>query len=176
MNQSLVITAIGADRPGIVNELTEILLKAGLNIEDSRMSVLGGEFAVMLLVTGNDISIDSVNQQKDSISTSLDLSVLIKPTISSSNQSDDHTRYKIIVDGMDNPGIVHKLARYLSQHSINIVNMQTDSSHAPHTGTPMFTVNMLVDIPSGQVIEQVENDFGALCDELNMDVELKAVI
>jgi len=174
MNQSLVITAIGADRPGIVNELTEILLKAGLNIEDSRMSVLGGEFAVMLLVTGNDISINSVNQQKDSISTSLNLSVLIKPT-TSSNQSDDHTRYKITVDGMDNPGIVHKLARYLSQHSINIVNMQTDSSHAPHTGTPMFTVNMMVDIPSGQVIEQVKNDFAALCDELNMDVELKAV-
>lgn len=175
MNQSLVITAIGADRPGIVNELTEVLLKAGLNIEDSRMSVLGGEFAVMLLVTGDKSAIDTINQQKDSLSTSLDLDVLIKLTISG-NENDSFAQYKITVEGMDNPGIVHKLARYLSQHSINIVNMQTDSGHAPHTGTPMFTVNMLVDIPTGQIIEQVETDFAALCNELSMDVEFKAVL
>jgi len=175
MNQSLVITAIGDDRPGIVNELTEVLLNAGLNIEDSRMSVLGGEFAVMLLVTGNDASIDSITQQTDSLSASLNLNVLIKAT-TSGNNNDDFARYEIKVEGMDNPGIVHKLARYLSQHNINIVNMQTDCSHAPHTGTPMFTVNMLVDIPAGQIMEQVENDFAALCDELSMDVEFKAAL
>lgn len=172
MTQSLVISAIGADRPGIVNELTEVLLKSGVNIEDSRMSVLGGEFAVMLLVTGNAASIDSINQQKDSLSSSLNLSLLIKPT-TTSNENNNHTRYKITVEGMDNPGIVHKLARYLSQHSINIVNMQTDCAHAAHTGTPMFTVSLLVDIPNEQVIKQVENDFSALCDELNMDAEFE---
>ena len=172
MTQSLVISAIGADRPGIVNELTEVLLKSGVNIEDSRMSVLGGEFAVMLLVTGNAASIDSINQQKDSLSSSLNLSLLIKPT-TTSNENNNHTRYKITVEGMDNPGIVHKLARYLSQRSINIVNMQTDCAHAAHTGTPMFTVSLLVDIPNEQVIKQVENDFSALCDELNMDAEFE---
>lgn len=72
---------------------------------------------------------------------------------------------------MDNPGIVHKLANYLSQNSINIVNMQTDSGHAPHTGTPMFTVNMLVDIPSTQDIDQIQDEFADLCDELSMDAE-----
>jgi len=172
MNQSLVITAIGADRPGIVNELTEVLLKANLNIEDSRMSLLGGEFAVMLLVTGSDKSIDSIHQQKDLISTSLNLNILIKPTTKRKN-NEGHVRYKVTVEGMDNPGIVHKLARYLSQHNINIVNMQTDCGHAPHTGTPMFTVNMLVDIPSAQNIKQIEDDFTTLCNELNMDAEFK---
>jgi len=172
MSQSLVITAIGADRPGIVNELTEVLLNAGLNVEDSRMSVLGGEFAVMLLVTGNPAAIDSIKQQKESLSDSLNLNLLIKPTISRTSDS-DHVSYKVTVEGMDNPGIVHKLARYLSEHSINIVNMQTDSGHAPHTGTPMYTVNMLIDIPSEQNFEQLENDFAALCDELSMDAEFK---
>ena len=172
MNQSLVITAIGADRPGIVNELTEVLLKAGLNVEDSRMSVLGGEFAVMLLVTGSTATIDTIEKQKDSLSSSLNLNLLIKAT-STRDNNDNHSRYSITVEGMDNPGIVHKLARYLSQHSINIVNMQTESGHAPHTGTPMFTVNMLVDIPAEHNLEQVESDFVALCDELSMDAEFK---
>ncbi len=174
MNPSLVITAIGADRSGIVNELTEVLLNTGLNIEDSRMSVLGGEFAVMLLVTGDKTAVESIKQQQKSLSDSLKLNILIKPTTSdNSNNSHKYTRYRITVEGMDNPGIVHKLARYLSQHSINIVNMQTDSSHAPHTGTPVFTVNILVDIPGEHNIEQVKNDFIILCDELNMDARFK---
>jgi len=172
MNQSLVITAIGADRPGIVNELTEVLLNVNLNVEDSRMSVLGGEFVVMLLVTGSEASINSIQQQKESLADKLNLNLLIKSTTSRSN-NDNHLSYKITVEGMDNPGIVHKLARYLSQHNINIVNMQTKSGHAPHTGTPMFTVNMQVDIPGEHDVTQLQNDFSALCDELSMDAEFK---
>ena len=170
MNQSLAITAIGADRPGIVNELTEVLLGAKLNIEDSRMSILGGEFAIILLVTGDAASISRISEDKDKLEQSLNLNLLIKPTTGTSN-SDPHVRYHIEVEGMDNPGIVHTLARYLSQHQINIVNMQTDSGHAPHTGSPMFNVYMLVDIPADKNIDQVKEDFIKECDALSMDVD-----
>lgn len=170
MNQSLVITAIGEDRPGIVNELTKALLNARLNIEDSRMSVLGGEFAVMLLVTGDLESIEGIQQHKDELSHSLNLNLLIKTTTQAGDNG-GAVSYQITVEGMDNPGIVHKLAHYLSQHSINIVNMQTKSGHAPHTGTPMFSVNLLVDIPDSLDIAQIQSEFSALCDELNMDTE-----
>jgi len=173
MNQSLAITAIGADRPGIVNELTEVLLNAKLNIEDSRMSVLGGEFAIILLVTGDAASVSNVSNNKDKLEQSLNLSLLIKPT-SDTSKSDDHIRYHIEVEGMDNPGIVHTLARYLSQQQINIVNMQTDSGHAAHTGSPMFNVYMLVDIPADKNIEQVKEEFAQECDALNMDVDFTA--
>lgn len=168
MNQSLVITAIGEDRPGIVNELTEALLNAHLNIEDSRMSVLGGEFVVMLLVTGSDASIIAFEEAKDALASSLNLNLLTKTT-SCRSDSEGYNRYKVTVQGMDNPGIVHKLAHYLSQQRINIVNMQTDCGHAPHTGTPLFTVNMQVDIPSSQNIDTLQGEFSTICDELNMD-------
>ncbi len=174
MTTSLVITAIGADRPGIVNELTEVLLKANLNIEDSRMTVLGGEFAVMLLVSGNTDSIESVQQQANSLSDSLNLNLLIKATHKQDSR-DNESHYNISVEGMDNPGIVHKLTRYLSQQHINIVNMQTNSGHAPHTGTPIFTVNIRVDIPVKLDIGQIKNDFTDLCNELNMDAEFSSL-
>jgi putative FmdB family regulatory protein len=48
----LVISALGEDHPGIVNHLSKAILEHGCNIEDSRMTVLGGEFAAMLLVEG----------------------------------------------------------------------------------------------------------------------------
>ena len=78
MNQSLAITAIGADRPGIVNELTEVLLKADLSIKDSRMSILGGEFAIILLVSGDAASVSNIINSKDKLEQTLNLSLLIK--------------------------------------------------------------------------------------------------
>jgi len=171
MNTSLVITAIGADRPGIVNELTEVLLSA---IEDSRMAVLGGEFAVMLLVTGSTTSIDLIKQQKGDLENKLKLNLLIKTTQKQTPDT-DNTHYNILVEGMDNPGIVHKLTRYLSQQHINIINMQTDSQHAPHTGTPLFRVKINIQMPARLDIDHIKKDFTALCDELNMDAEFDAI-
>lgn len=170
MNQSLVITAIGNDRPGIVNELTEVLHKSSLNVEDSRMSILGGEFAIILLVSGDEASTHSIIQQKETLQNSLNLNLLIKTTTNPA-PGDGLVSYEIKVEGMDNPGIVHKLTRYLSQHNINIVNMQTNSSHAPHTGSPVFMLDMLVDIPVSKDINQLTDEFTTLCDELSMDVD-----
>ena len=170
MSQSLVITAIGADRSGIVNDLTEILLNASLNIEDSRMSILGGEFAIILMVSGQQDDLDRLCAQQAELEQRLKLSLMIKTT-SRTSASAESSRYLITVEGMDNPGIVHKLANYLSQLNINIVNLQTTSSHAPHTGTPMFSVNMQVDIPAGTDLNQVEQGFTRTCEALNMDAE-----
>ncbi len=174
MTQSLVITAIGADHPGIVNDLTEVLLDANLNIEDSRMSVLGGEFAIILLVTGDSDAITSITHDQATLESRLGLSLLIKPTTSTSRREDSKA-YMIRVEGMDNPGIVHKLARYLSQQSINIVNLQTHSGHAPHTGTPLFTVHMQVDIPAAADIDAIQAGFSQTCDELSMDAEFNPI-
>ncbi|VAW67203.1 Glycine cleavage system transcriptional antiactivator GcvR [hydrothermal vent metagenome] len=170
MNQSLVITAIGEDRPGIVNELSRTLLDAGLNIEDSRMSVLGGEFAVMLLVSGSSTAINTIEKAAEHLSESLNLKLLIKAT-SQPEKTETHSACTIRVEGMDNPGIVHKLTEYLSRNHINIINMQTSSSHAPHTGTPLFSVQVRVNIPPAQDINSFQAEFTELCDALNMDTE-----
>src|SRR5258708_19915436 len=46
------LTAIGRDRPGIVARIARVLLDHGLNIEDSQMRILGGRFALILLLRG----------------------------------------------------------------------------------------------------------------------------
>ena len=170
MNEFLVITAVGEDRPGIVDELSSVLLENNLNIEDSRMSVLGGEFAIILLVSGNVDSITSIHKQQDQLENTLKLKLLIKTT--RARQATANTSaYAISVVGMDHPGIVHRLARFLAENKINIENMATDSYPAPHTGTPMFAVKMTVDIPADLAISKLRDDFLELCDEQNLDAE-----
>ena len=82
MSEQLVITALGDDRPGIVDELSKALFKHNLNIEDSRMSVLGGEFAVLLLVSGPQQSIDDFVGDTASLEQTLKMKILVKMTSS----------------------------------------------------------------------------------------------
>lgn len=174
MNDYLVLTAIGADRPGLVDELSSILLEAGLNIEDSRMSVLGGEFAIILLISGSSTALSSIKDQQQQLEQKLNLSLLLKNTQKRPGEN-NQTAYSIKVVGMDNPGIVHRLTRFLSEHKINIDDLETESYPAPHTGTPMFAVYMTVDIPSELDTDKFKSDFINLCDAQNLDTQFALV-
>ena len=48
---SLIISAVGSDRPGIISELSGIITTHGGNVEESRMSRLGSDFAIIMLVS-----------------------------------------------------------------------------------------------------------------------------
>jgi len=174
MNDFLVMTAIGEDRPGIVDELSSVLLDADLNIEDSRMSVLGGEFAIILLISGSPDALNNIQQQQARLEQTLDLGLLLKTTQQRPSES-NQVPYSIKVVGMDNPGIVHRLTRFLSEHKINIEDLETESYPAPHTGTPMFAVYMTVDIPNELATSKLRDEFIELCDEQNLDTHFAPV-
>ena len=57
MSAYLVISAIGQDRPGIVDEVSAFILSHQCNVEDSRMAVLGGDFALIMLVSGPETGV-----------------------------------------------------------------------------------------------------------------------
>jgi glycine cleavage system transcriptional repressor len=173
MPEQLVITALGGDRPGIVSELSNVLHYHGLNIEDSRMSALGGEFAILLLVTGEKKSIDSFVSNISDLEETLRMKLLIRLTQPMRQQS-DIVPYHVEVVSIDHPGIVHKLASFFSSRRINIVDLETERYAAPHTGSPMFALNMTIGIPSQQSISKLREDFLEMCDELNLDARMTA--
>ncbi|MFN2375941.1 MAG: glycine cleavage system protein R, partial [Candidatus Binatia bacterium] len=47
------MAAIGRDRPGIVADLSECVYSCGGNLEDASMTMLGSEFATLMLVSGS---------------------------------------------------------------------------------------------------------------------------
>ncbi len=171
MSEQLVITALGDDRPGIVDELSNALFRHELNIEDSRMSVLGGEFAVLLLVSGPQQSIDNFVADTTNLEESLNMKLLVKLT-SSTPSRQSLVPYTVEVVAIDNPGIVHKLASFFSARQINIVDLNTERYAAAHTATPMFAVNMTIGIPADIAIKILRNEFIDMCDELNLDASM----
>jgi len=173
MPEQLVITALGADRPGIVSELSNVLQYHGMNIEDSRMSALGGEFAILLLVSGADASIDAFIGNIADLEETLQMKLLIKQTQPQQQQA-DVVPYDVEVVSIDHPGIVHRLASFFSDRKINIVDLETERYAAAHTGSPMFALNMTIGIPSQQSISKLRDEFLELCDELNLDARMSA--
>jgi len=171
MTTKLVISALGADRPGIVDELSNIIYDHDLNIEDSRMTVLGGEFAILLLVSGELTSLDALQSELTEIEQALQMSLLVKPT-TKSDITDDAIPYSVKVAALDHPGIVSNIANFFSSRHINIVNLETESYSAPHTGSPMFALDMTIGVPADTNIAQLRETFMDACDELNLDAEL----
>lgn len=174
MKTQLVISALGEDRPGIVDELSNIIYTHALNVEDSRMSVLGGEFAILLLVSGEQSAIDAIQSQLGEIEQSLKMRLLLKPT-TETDSAKTAAPYSVEVSALDNPGIVRHIANFFSNQNINIVNLQTERYAAPHTGSPMFALHMTVGIPADINIAQLRDAFMDLCDGLNLDAEISTI-
>jgi len=170
----LVITAVGNDHPGIVNDLTKHILDSGCNISDSRMTILGGEFAVILMLSGNWNSIAKLETVLPKAAESLGLNITCKRTDARSPQS-NLISYHVEALAIDQPGIVHKVSDFFSSRSINIESLNSDSYNAAHTGTPMFSLNMTINIPADQSIAQLREQFLDYCDELNMDGMMEPV-
>ena len=75
-----VLTAIGADRVGIVDDLSGAVSGAGCNIEESKMAVLGGEFAVIMLVSGQAGSVNTLADALPGLGEKLGLRIESRPT------------------------------------------------------------------------------------------------
>ena len=158
MKKYFVISALGTDRPGIVNELSKTILDSGCNVEDSRMTVLGGEFALVLMVSGHWGAITRLERQLPPLEKKLELTILAKHT-EPRTSAQDRVPYAVDVAAMDHPGIVHEVANFFASREINIEEMGTWTYPAAHTGTPMFSLNLTVSIPAGVHIGRLRDEF-----------------
>lgn len=172
MNKQLVLSALGADQPGLVNDISQHILALGLNIEDSRMSILGGEFAFMLLVSGKESVLQKLIESLPDIENKFtDLTFNSKYTLPKQHQPS--LSYTVNVHALDHQGIVHNLARFFSDRNINIKNLNTNSYAAPHTGSKMFSVELSLSMSENTSIDQLREAFIEHCDNLNLDASFE---
>lgn len=174
MDNFLVISALGEDQPGIVNSLSEKILEHGCNIIDSRMAVLGGEFAIMMMVSGSWNTIAKLESTLPALEKLLKLTIIAKQT-ESRDQSSKKVPYMVEVVSMDHPGIVNNVADFFSSRNINIEDLSTGSYSAAHTGTSMFTIQMVISIPADLHLGDLREHFTEFCDNLNLDAIMEPV-
>ena len=158
----------------MVQDLTKVVLSCGGNIEESRMTTLGSEFAMLLLVSGNWHTLGRLEQDLDKLCESGDLTISIKKT-NAKAVDENRMPYAVDVVALDQQGIVFNLADFFASRDIEIADVATRSYAAAHTGAPMIAVQMTVNVPSSIHVAQLRDDFLDLCDRLNFDAILEPV-
>lgn len=164
----LSLSAIGKDRTGIVSSISEILFKLGCNIEDSTMTLLSGQFAVILLLDcpkNSDISKikRSLNSSMKKLGLSFSVTEVDKPKTNKKNFGD----YIIAVYGSDRVGIVYNVSKFLAAKKINITDVQTKISG---TKDKVYIMLLEVNIPKTLKIENVKQSLQQLAKELNVEI------
>ena len=166
---NLIITAIGSDRTGIVSELSGIITTHGGNVEESRMSRLGSDFAIIMLVS---VSTDWEESLEVALQSINDLTISTKLT--QIQETGDNKKYKIGLNGADNEGIVKVLSKYLAEKSINVLEMETHISHAPISGTPLFNLNASVSVPNDVEETVIQSDLSQIAQKLGVEIQLNS--
>lgn len=141
---TFAVTSIGVDQPGIVAMVTGVLLEHGCNLEDTAMSVLRGQFAMVMVVAapeGAD-AVELESELRERVSR-FDLVTVVRPLqeapasalatadgVGADGVPVDGEAWTVVVYGPDNPGIVHLVAEQLAVMEINIVDVTTRVSGA----------------------------------------------
>jgi glycine cleavage system transcriptional repressor len=171
-----IFTAIGSDRPGLVDQVSQFLFERGGNIEDSRMVNLRGQFAMMVLIGGADEALAKIRSELGYFSHASQLHAELK-TIQPppSPAAAAAMPYRLTATALDQAGLVHHISHLLGTLGINIESMETQLSAAPITGSPMFEMELLMSVPKSTPVGKLREQLGKLCDELNVDWQLAAL-
>jgi glycine cleavage system regulatory protein len=169
MRTSLVLTVIGADRPGIVEQLSNQVLAAGANWEESRMARLSGKFAGVLRVS---VEADGANRLADALRalSSGDLTVVVEHSGAIDASSSRALGLEIV--GQDRPGIVRDISHVLARHGANIEELETEVTSAAMSGESTFRARARVRLPDATSVEDVRSALEAMADNLLVDLEL----
>lgn len=165
-----VISAIGHDRPGLVGELTEIIASKAANVEDSRMTVLGGEFAVLMSVSAEEAVLDQLREELSKHADSRGLAYLFRKT--GERPAGKRIKQRVTVSAMDHPGIVSQVAGFFGGQGVNIANLDTATEPAAHTGTPIFNLTIDVELPESLSPQELAAAFDAFCNTADLDGEI----
>ena len=173
MSQHTILTALGNDRPGLVEEVSQFIFDRGGNIADSRMINLRGQFAIMMLIGGAANVAGKLQADLDAFSKKTQLQIRLADAQAITASSEPAMPYQLTATAMDQAGLVHRIAHLLREHRINIESMDTELTAAPITGAPTFEMKLVMSVPQSTQIARLREKLSTLCDELNIDWQLK---
>jgi len=177
MKRYYALSAIGKDRPGIVADVAGLIYECGGNLEDSRMTLLGDQFALLILLSGDGEEFSRrLSAGCKRLEWEKQLAIFLTPV----EETEGRPPFKGLMDiyelsttGLDRMGIVSHVSRLLADQGINIIDMQTKSTPSPESGTPLFTMKIVLQVPVELAIPDLLKKLNRLGEELAIEISLK---
>jgi glycine cleavage system transcriptional repressor len=178
MKRWFLLSAIGQDRPGLVAELAQLVFDSDANLEDSRMTILGSDFAVILLASsGTPGTADRLLLGAKRLERDHGLTILLRALEGQPRgpvPAPGHVAMRVRAAGADKAGIVAGVCRVLAEHAVNIADLATQSRPG-EGGSPHYEMSMMVEVPERLDLQQLRKALDAEADRLMVDVELDPI-
>jgi len=178
------LSAIGIDQPGIVAALTEPLFKRGCNIEDSSMTILEDEFAVILIMSRPDEAEsaalwEDIKKVEKSFSLTIDIREI---TSKAEGATKTLSNYILTLHGEDSSGLIYKTAHLLADEGINITDLETKTAQREagegenkDSGKKLYMMMMELFISHEADLEALKSKLASLGEELGVSISLKPI-
>lgn len=167
MPQQLVVTAIGADRTGIVSKIVRLVTDCQCNIIDSRMAIFGAEFTFIVLISGEASGINRVEHLLPSLGVELDLTTMTKRTSAHHNKT-IAAHYVLDYTGPNKVGTLGTITGFLAGRAVYIGSLQSAVRIEPKTGLERTHTVMTLELPTSEAPENIITDLMTLLEQMNL--------
>lgn len=176
MRRWFIVSAIGRDRPGLVADLAQLVFDCDGNLEDSRMTILGTDFAVILLAsTGGDDAADRLAHGAKQIERDHGLTILIRQLDGgprSQIPAPGFALYRVHAAGTDHAGIVAGICKTLAEHGVNIAELSSQSRPG-EGGAPHYELRILAEVPASLPLAKLRAALDREADRQVIGVEIE---
>lgn len=170
MTETIVMTLIGPDRPGLMESVAALLVRHGGNWLESRMSRLGGQFAGILRVELPGEQRQSLLEDLRALNSER-LAIVAHADPATTNR-DRGTLYQLELTGQDHPGIVRQITGVLASENINVEEFESELSSAAMSGETLFTARATLRPPANCDIEHIKDQLEEIAADLIVDITL----
>jgi glycine cleavage system regulatory protein len=167
--KSIIISVLGDDKPGLVDNLSKFILKHGGDWVESRMSHLGGKFAGILSINMGDLDVENFI---DDISNA-DLGLQVLCEVTGSTSVTEYNNYHIELIGQNRPGIIHKISHVLAEFKANVEELSSEIIEAPMSGEQLFKATINIHLPKPISKLTVKKKLEKIANEFVADIQLK---
>lgn len=173
MQTPLVLTVVGADRPGLVEKVADLVARHDGNWLESRMCRLGGQFAgIVRIVVADDgqgaltAGLRGLAGQGLKVEVYADAAAV--PT-----QAESLARIELV--GQDRPGIVRQVAAALAGHGVNVEDLSTECVSAPMSGETLFKARAKLHVPADCDVAALRRELERVASDLFVDIAFEPV-
>ena len=166
---TLILTLLGADRPGLVELLARETESNGGNWVESRMCRLGGQFAGILRIEVPPANAAPLRKALErAAGDDLRMGIHLEER---QHPAPKGTAADLDLVGQDRPGIVHEIARALAARRVNVEEMTSGCESAPMSGERLFRAHFRVVLPPGCRVSELRSVIDKIANDLVVDVQ-----
>lgn len=174
MMATFILTAIGDDRPGLVETLADPIARAGGTWDRSSMARLGSKFAGIVEVAVPEDRADELTEALGRIADDV-LSVTIERAVSAPPHEPATPAIELELIGQDRPGIVQQISEVLARFGVGIDQLDTTTSSAPMSAEPLFEARAVLSVPPDVDRDDLADALESIAQELMVDLDVVPV-